>query len=170
MTAQTAYSDQKAEPIVCFNYDDFLQDKDESVWVAKLSDGSTVYQDDKRPGLHPISWFRLMAYCYENNLNITDMFVKFRSHIEHSCSPKDGVFFIRSLLGSISFEGKTHQYYIIGSVNGREIHCKHWKLPELLCEEEDDRSLDSDAACKFNWEEKIIWNRNENQMLANQNT
>ena len=35
----------------------FLEDK--TIWVAVLSNGLTVYQDDERSGKEPIAWKRL---------------------------------------------------------------------------------------------------------------
>ena len=34
------------------------------MWIAKLSNGETIYQDDGRPEVEPASaWLRLKDYC-----------------------------------------------------------------------------------------------------------
>ena len=44
------------------------------IWIVKLSNGETVYQDDGRPDVEPESaWLRLKQYCEDNNLHKTNM-------------------------------------------------------------------------------------------------
>ena len=70
--------------MVCFEIDNWLIDYDKTMWIAHLSDNSTVYQDDNRPGLDPNAWLRLKKYVYENNLDVIGLDVKFRCHTENS--------------------------------------------------------------------------------------
>ena len=148
------------DSFVCTSYDDFLQDKDQAVWYVTLSDGSSVFQDDDRPGFEPIAWLRLKNHCEINKLNITGIFVKFRSHVEFSGSSDEGYFFRRKALGGWGME-KTDQYYVIGTIKDGVIHCKHWKIPEVICDEEDDRDAFDEDAVKFKYEDVIIWSNKD---------
>lgn len=78
--------------MVCFQEDDFTYEKPR--WVAVLTDGTEVLQDDDRPGLEPSSWKRLNNYladinsvCWDNHLGgppelrISHIYLKFRSNI-----------------------------------------------------------------------------------------
>lgn len=47
-------------------------------WVASLSNGETIYEDEKR-GLNP-AWERLAQYCEDNDLSITNL----RLHIANT--------------------------------------------------------------------------------------
>ena len=64
---------------LCTEECDFLEDK--TIWVAVLSNGLTIYQDDERSGKEPVAWKRLKEYCQSESLNIVGMHLKFRSHV-----------------------------------------------------------------------------------------
>ena len=69
---------------VCKEYDKYLTEFSEknAIWFVTLSNGETVYQDDDRPNIEPSSaWLRLKTYCKENDVYITEMFLKYRSNI-----------------------------------------------------------------------------------------
>ena len=54
---------------VCVTEDDFVKHK--LRWVAGLSDGSRVFQDDDREGeTEPVAWKRLKKYIDDNDLEI----------------------------------------------------------------------------------------------------
>lgn len=160
----TAYTNQKIEPIVCFSLDDFIEDQDKPIYIAELSDGRKVYQDDKRPDMFPIAWLRLKEFCYNEKIDIVKMFVRFRSHTELSGESEDGFFFRRKALGSFG-EEKTNHYFIIGSINKNNIHCKHWRVPEIILDEEDDRDILSEESIKFRYEEQIIWSQKRLELM-----
>lgn len=131
--------------MISLSIDDFIIDKDKTIWVASLSDGTTVYQDDDRPGLEPIAWFRLKKYVYENNLDIIGLKIKFRSHIETILSENeryDGVFFKRGVLAFCGQE--TRHLYIVGGVKDGIIYSETWKIPEILLEEKENRILEDE--------------------------
>ena len=49
----------------------------QSVWVATLSTGEDVIQDDDREGEEPPSaWLRLGKHCEENDCYITEMYIQ----------------------------------------------------------------------------------------------
>jgi hypothetical protein len=144
---------------VCKHIDDFILDKDKTYWIATLSDGTVVYEDDGRPDLERVSWFRLRNYCKENSLSIVKMAMRFRSNYVECFVPADGVFFRRSCLGSFGLKAsdgsvKSLEFYLIGNVLGNNIHVQRWHVPELIMSDEQElepRPVEGN-------EESIIWN------------
>lgn len=129
---------------VSFAIDDFIRDKDASMWFCKLDNGLTVYQDDDRPGLEePSSWLRLRQYCSENNVNIVEMSARFRSNQVLVGAGADGYFFRRAILGGIGLTRKekpvSRHYFIMGVLKDGVLHVKKWQVPEFMVIEEEDR-------------------------------
>lgn len=143
---------------VCTIYDAYLQDLDRTVWVAELSNGIMVYGDDYRYGERDIAFRRLEQYLKEQNLRISKIFVKFRSHIELAQERNEntvGWYFGRGI-GAWMGQPETH-YIITGQVQEapslefqRSCHCKKWRVPEVILEEEDTRDPER-------FPENIIW-------------
>lgn len=133
--------------------DDFILDKDKPYWSCILSNGETVYQDDERHGPEDRAWLRLKDYCKENNLTVEKVYIRFRSHVELALTNTgDGIFHRRKALGSPL--DKTRYYYLFGVVKGDKIDVAHWRVPEVILEESDERDIEEDH------KEFIIWNRN----------
>ena len=111
-------------------------------WIATLSNGDTVYQDDGRPEVEPESaWARLKIYCEENSLHITNIKVKNRSHLEDVGSDYDGYFFCKGV-GAVMFGYFTlHTFNIVIIENGK-LRVRTWRLPELIPERFEDRELE----------------------------
>lgn len=128
--------------------DNFIQDKDETIWICKLDNGLTVYQDDDREGLEPSSWIRLGNYCRQNDVKILEMKVKFRSHEEYVESNADGYFFRRAILGGLGLNRKeipvSRHYFITGILKDGQVYTKKWQVPELMLIEEDIRDPDDE--------------------------
>jgi hypothetical protein len=147
------------ETTVTNNIDDFILDKDSTFWIATLTDGTVVYEDDGRPGTNEPSWIRLRNYCKVNNLGLAKIAVKFRSHYEELMDFEYGAFFRRMALGSFGTT-KTQLYYIFGTINENgDICTKKWKVPELI----EDAEL-SDVRNVAGNEESIIWNLSHPQL------
>lgn len=126
---------------LCFSYDYFLEE--ECIWVAKLSDGTTVYQDDNRPGIEPVSaWIRLGEYLKENSDKwIKEIQLKFGTHEISVAGEKDLYFYSHGLLASVT---KSCGYHIIGwNTNDKEIIRVHYKKPELIITNHDKISIKS---------------------------
>ena len=141
---------------VCKAIDEYIEDKDVAIWMVDLSNGERIYEDDERDGPEDKAWLRLKKYCEENFLKITTVWIKFRSHTEKVMdNTGKGVFFRRGVLGSLA---GTTKYYLFGLVDTTGIHVWHWRVPELLLEEEDDRAIE-------NCEATIIWNPNVIEFL-----
>ena len=128
--------------------DDFIQDKDETIWICKLDNGLTVYQDDDRPGLEPSAWIRLGNYCRLNKVNIIEMIIKFRSHEELVGREADGHFFRRAILGGLGLNRKeipvSRHYFITGVLKDGKVYTTKWQVPELMLIEEDVRDPDDE--------------------------
>jgi len=109
------------------------------LWIATLSNGETIYQDDGRPNVKPSSaWTRLKRYCETNDVHITNMKVRNRSHIEDIGSDYDGYFFCKGA-GALLFGDMTLHTFIIGILTGEKLSVRKWRLPELISEGVEER-------------------------------
>lgn len=129
-------SQTKSEEI-SFVIDDFISDKDSTIWYCELSNGKTVYQDDDRPGYdEPSAWLRLAKYLHENKVNIVKMWIRFRSHIELVGENAEGYFFRKSVLGGLAMQRDevpiNKHYYLAGCLRDGKIEVVKWQVPELI--------------------------------------
>ena len=109
------------------------------IWIATLSNGETIYQDDGRPNVEPKSaWSRLKIYCEKNGLHIKNLKVKNRSHLEDVGSDYDGYFFCKGARGFL-FDGLTLHTFVIGILEGEKLRVKRWRLPELIADSFEER-------------------------------
>ena len=117
---------------VCNKPDSFLEDK--PVWVAYLSDGTKVFQDDGRSGLDtPSAWSRLKAHAENSGLSIEKIKIRFRDHILQI--PESELYHFRKGLGCFVGSEEEH-FYIFGVIrerNGEKLIKRLWyKVPELV--------------------------------------
>ena len=109
------------------------------LWIATLSNGEVVYQDDGRPNVKPASaWARLKKYCEINDVHITNIKIRNRTHIEDLGSDCDGYFFCKSA-GALLFGDMTQHAFIFGTLNGEKLSVRKWRLPELIPEATEER-------------------------------
>ena len=109
------------------------------LWIATLSNGEVVYQDDGRPNVKPASaWARLKKYCEINDVHITNIKIRNRTHIEDLGSDCDGYFFCKSA-GALLFGDMTQHAFIFGSLYGEKLSVRKWRLPELIPEATEER-------------------------------
>lgn len=126
---------------VCKSKDGFVFEQSmagEAHWVARLSNGETVYQDDLRPDESiPSAWIRLADYVREHGLSITALWLEFRDNIQKPLPENaEGYFFCKSA-GAVWPGDSTIGFYIIGCLVRDKVRCQRWKIPELLvCETE----------------------------------
>lgn len=109
------------------------------IWIAQLSDGQIAYQDESIGN----SFLKLREYCIDNNLYITDLKLRFRSHLEHVYDGSgDGLFLRKSILGGI-FDLRNYHSLIIGRVEKDIIYTNKWSVPELINTEQDERPIEN---------------------------
>jgi hypothetical protein len=119
--------------MLCKTYDTFIDEK--AVWVAKLSDGSFVYQDDYRPGeTIPIAWLRLKKYLEtEKEISIIGLHFRFRSNIIHPLPENsDGYFFSNKIIQPLS-KNKVppFNFFVGGYLENKVINRVTIKIPEM---------------------------------------
>jgi hypothetical protein len=122
---------------ICTKEDDFLSEK--TIWIATLSTGEKVYQDDDRQNAEPASaWLRLKNYCRQNNIFIVDLILRFRDHYENTVIPNAaGYFFCKR--AAAAWGTPTLEFYVTGYLDKDTIYTKTWKIPELVLVEIDHR-------------------------------
>ena len=130
---------------------------DKPVWVATLSNGEEIYQDD---GAHPnqerSAWIRLANYCEQEGLNIDVLKARFKSHEVEVGRNVDGFYFCKAIMGSMGSSVCTH-YYILGAVDNNVVNKTKWVVPEFIPEEES-----ADPLSKCNTDCLIINDRKTN--------
>lgn len=142
--------------LICKSYDDFLQDKDEAVWIAELNDGTKIYCDDGRYGETDKAWNRLRKYLEEHQeVEISKIRIKFRSHIELAAerTPNTiGFYFGRAASCWVGMP--TTNSMIVGAVektsDGMIAKTSKWRVPEVIKEESEERN-------PSDYLENIIW-------------
>lgn len=112
--------------------------RDNVVWIAQLNDGQLVYRKDY-PN-QPSSWLNLKRYLDENrDKYILDLSVMFRDNRQFIGRDANFFFFTYKVLGNL-VSGSEHFFFVAGCGNEiNKISCKHFRVPELLIVEEDDR-------------------------------
>lgn len=145
---------------VCCSYDDYLQDKDEAIWIVELMDGTKVYCDDGRYGELDRAWNRLRNYLSQYNNPIQRLYIKFRSHTELVATrDKDTVGFYFGRSAGAWFGQNTSHFFIVGTVQqvdewGLEQVAKtsKWRVPEVIREQDGDENRNPRS-----YVENIIW-------------
>ena len=135
------------ENFVCRSYDSYLEDRDKTVWIITLSDGSVVFQDDERYGPEDRAWNRLKTYVREASLRVQSVKLKFRSHTEtvfDDLSKAEGVFFSNAIGCWIG--QKPINYYIMGYIENSVLYTQKCRVPELIFEESEER-VPKDSEC-----------------------
>ena len=118
----------------------FLEDK--TIWVASLSNGLIVHQDDGRWSKEHEAWKRLFDYCANEKQNIIGMYLKFRSHVKQMPDGDDVEGYYFSYGAHREFdETITRKYYVCGvSIEGR-LNYDWYTTPELIRTRRDSRKI-----------------------------
>lgn len=136
---------QSAEKFgLCTEECGFLEDK--TIWVAALSNGLVIRQDDYRSGRTPdVAWLRLGKYCIENNVDIIGLHLKFRSNVIPITSGDavQGYYFAYGVQKEID-ESITKQHYVCGFVSQNIIRYDWYRTPELIIERTGQRGINKD--------------------------
>ncbi len=114
--------------------DDFLKDK--CIWIAHLSTGKIVFQDDGRPGHYePSAWKRLWKFLHLNPwVHIKRMQLKFRSHIVDLPSEKPHYFYSHGIVKGMN-STKESFFHIVGwtsEEDDSQLDVVWYKTPELV--------------------------------------
>lgn len=140
---------------VCKSEDDFVFERPR--WIAHLSNGEKIIQDDGRPGVNPPqAWLRLKEYCRQNSLSMVNLTLQFRSHHEAPLPTNAWAYYFINKIAAVQ-GGPTLGFYLIGVVGeDGKLKVQHWKIPELLCFGEEIRNLEEAG-------ESIIWRNNDKE-------
>lgn len=112
--------------------DDFILNKDSTIWVAALSDGRKVYQDDDRPDYDPTSaWLRLQRYVETNKecIMMTGLALQFRDHIIHLPDNQSGYYFSKGIKARPEV---SKQHYVVGYLKDKKWWLEWYMVPELI--------------------------------------
>ena len=130
---------------LCLKEDCFLEDK--AIWIAVLSNGLSVCQDDDRPGVsEPCAWKRLGKYVAEDGLDVVGVYIRFRSHTEKanvSCENQNvkGVYFSYGIIKSVN-DTVDRKYYTFGFYAGEELKYDWFLVPEIVKTDETTRRIE----------------------------
>ncbi len=120
--------------MLSFAWDDYLEechDRGKALWVATLSDGRAVYQDDGRPGAPGTAWARLGRYLREHPpLFIHSLRVQFRSE-SLSCLPWDapGYYWSRGVGATVG--GPATDFFAVGWLDDETLRVAQVAVPTL---------------------------------------
>lgn len=137
------------DPIVTTTESEYVASRREghTRWLVELNDGTLCYQDDGRPDCPEISgWIRLRQYCLNEGKWIKAMYLQFRTETVALPPNKDGYYFCNSVLSWLNSD-KTFHYFVAGYEQDGKVYAKKYKIPELLLEEEDVRTVSDDDVC-----------------------
>jgi len=135
--------------MICTELDQYAQDYQELYpsWVVWLNNGTTVFQDDNRPGVEPHSaWNRLHSHCLYTGEYITSMQIKFRSNAYMLPQNADGYYFSKGVRAGFS-NTKTLQLFFVGILNQGVLNVTCWKVPEMMKEKTEEREVDENNIC-----------------------
>jgi hypothetical protein len=122
---------------VCKQEDEYIIDKPK--WLAHLSNGEIIYQDDGREGEEPSqAWLRLSNYCEYNKLYIKNLTLQFRSHHEAPLPANAKGYYFINMITAVQ-GGPMFDFFIVGHMTEpNKVIAQYWKIPELLfCGEEE---------------------------------
>lgn len=112
--------------------------KDKSkIWIrTNLSNGEEIFFTDYS------DWYKIQEEISSKSLSVSSVKLQYRSNVvEHSLEGYDGVYLIRSVLGTPG--GESIQTLTIGGVEGNLVHKKIWMLPGLVNEDSHTESIDN---------------------------
>ncbi len=134
---------------VCKEHDKYVQgafNRKEAIWIVKLSNGETIFQDDYRVGLKEHSaWLRLRAYCKEQRLHIIGMRLEFRSNKVKLPDNAEGYFFTK--MAGAWIGQSTDNKYGIGILKDGEVIIIFYLVPELISSGTDVRKKEKCGEC-----------------------
>ena len=119
-----------------------------TVWVATLSDGSVVYQDDDRENVEPDSaWERLGMHCRETGEHVVDFYVQNGTNKIDLGKDKDGYYFCKGAGGFLYGGGHTHHSYVCGVLEDGILGITSYNVPELTVQFKETRDPEQAGIC-----------------------
>lgn len=113
------------------------------IWVAMLSNGLLVAQDDFRPDVYPEkAWDRLRIYlkAQRGSVKIEHFYVRYMDNVIDFCPHKADGYFYREAHGGI-VGVSSWDMVSFGYVSNGTVYSRKYKKPELIHFESDVRSL-----------------------------
>lgn len=123
--------------------DDYIQHQNivSAQWIAELSDGTTVYQDDGHPERDSQSaWLRLSMHLKQTRLTIVSLKLRYRSNIADTLPKNAEGYFFSNMMYSV-FGSHSGSCYVIGYKDGNIIKTEDWLVPNLTLLKTDQREL-----------------------------
>jgi len=109
-------------------------------WIASLSDGRTIFMDNKA-GMEPEhTWQRLKIECENKGLFITALRLQNRSHVVNIPGPMDGYYFSFAFFGGTDGTAK-HQWAVGYQIDYDTVHVDYYFVPELEIQRSIKRSI-----------------------------
>lgn len=102
-------------------------------WVAVVSDGEVYYQTGNN------AWPEFVQFLEDNNLKINRLGVKFMDHVEW-LPEGDGYYAVNGVEGVYGLNWSIPKCNI-GFVKNNRLHMRHFKKPEMLLVDEDEREI-----------------------------
>jgi hypothetical protein len=121
-------------------------------WVARLSNGLSIYQDDFRQyeqftdERNYSTWTRLRDYCLKEKVSVTALKAQFRSNVHWLVENAEGYYFCKAAMGMFGNDDTWH-YFVVGTVNNGKLITKRFKTPEMISDVEDEREIRKDDLC-----------------------
>lgn len=117
-----------------------VMDRGQALWVAALTDGRLVYQDDGRPDTDGPAWLRLSTLLREESLGIRSLRLRFRT--EWWCGLPEGApayYFSKGIGGVVG--GPTQPFYAVGYEVDGHLRVARVAVPDLAVLGWEDRPL-----------------------------
>lgn len=118
---------------VSTSIDDYIREN-QPIWIADLNDGTSVFQDDFRPGCKEHSaWIRLQKYLTDGKLSIVRLKLKFWSNVIFTQENKKGYYFSKGCSAFMN-DNKSYESYNVGFLTDDKqcIIVQEYVLPALL--------------------------------------
>lgn len=123
--------DRIKEYNLCTKRDSFVEDK--CIWIADLSNGMKVFQDDNRQHVQPTSaWERLKIFLSENqNIKIDCFRFRYGTHIIKPADSALVYFYSKGIMKDLQGP-KSVDFHVFGSSNNLDtIECVSYSAPGL---------------------------------------
>jgi hypothetical protein len=112
------------------------------VWIANLSNGEVLYQEDYNGEDEPIAWLRLKKKIESEGLKIENFGLKYCDN-EVWLGPAEGYYFTNG--AAAYMHGPTFYLKNIGKIENNKLKVRTYRCPELLLVDEDEREINENV-------------------------